>query len=405
MKQNIFKFFSFNLLLFTVNAEELSLKDVDRFLQSKDVRIKIENEKVLEAQSLTTSNMNNFIPELKMFGGIKSDEQKLEFEKEHFWGIRSELTLFDGGIRQLENEFSVQNLHASKLKKETIALSNERFLVLSLFEEAALKEKIEQLKLSESKQREVLSRARGKKNAGILSETALVEIEFNLLKNQQKISDFTDRLQILLKEREYQLALDDQIQIQENFDKAYVYLLSQNSLEKRTRLQRDEQLAELHLEKIENQKERQLLKPKVLAFAEKGFSRKIDGEYLESDHRDRLVFGLNIEIPLLEEGAKNVNEYYAKKSKEKRLELAGQLASVETEKERELAEVKKAVLNRELQRKEEKLKRYEALLKLSWTDVVRGQKEINDYSENLEELLNEKLELIDQKVEQVKELY
>lgn len=405
MKQNIFKFFSFNLLLFTVNAEELSLKDVDRFLQSKDVRIKIENEKVLEAQSLTTSNMNNFIPELKMFGGIKSDEQKLEFEKEHFWGIRSELTLFDGGIRQLENEFSVQNLHASKLKKETIALSNERFLVLSLFEEAALKEKIEQLKLSESKQREVLSRARGKKNAGILSETALVEIEFNLLKNQQKISDFTDRLQILLKEREYQLALDDKIQIQENFDKAYVYLLSQNSLEKRTRLQRDEQLAELHLEKIENQKERQLLKPKVLAFAEKGFSRKIDGEYLESDHRDRLVFGLNIEIPLLEEGAKNVNEYYAKKSKEKRLELAGQLASVETEKERELAEVKKAVLNRELQRKEEKLKRYEALLKLSWTDVVRGQKEINDYSENLEELLNEKLELIDQKVEQVKELY
>lgn len=401
----MFKFFSLNLLLFTVNAEELSLKDVERFLQTKDVRIKIENEKVLEAQSLTTSNMNNFIPEIKMFGGIKSDEQKLEFEKEHFWGIRSELTLFDGGIRQLENEFSVQNLHASKLKKETIALSNERFLVLSLFEEAALKEKVEQLKLSESKQREVLSRARGKKNAGILSETALVEIEFNLLKNQQKISDFTDQLQILLKEREYQLALDDKIQIQENFDKAYVYLISQNTLEKRTRLQRDEQLAELSLEKIENQKDRQLMKPKVLAFAEKGFSRKIDGEYLESDHRDRLVFGLNIEIPLLEEGAKNVNEYYAKKSKEKRLELAGQLASVETEKERELVEVKKAVLNRELQRKEEKLKRYEALLKLSWTDVVRGQKEINDYSENLEELLNEKLELIDQKVEQVKELY
>ncbi|MCK6596107.1 MAG: hypothetical protein L6Q33_12985, partial [Bacteriovoracaceae bacterium] len=65
----------------------------------------------------------------------------------------------------------------------------------------------------------------------------------------------------------------------------------------------------------------------------------------------------------------------------------------------------KSNLNREIQRKEEKLKMYESLLKLSWNDVVRGQKEINDYSEDLDEYLNEKLELIDHKVEQVKELF
>jgi outer membrane protein TolC len=162
---------------------------------------------------------------------------------------------------------------------------------------------------------------------------------------------------------------------------------------------------ELDLDRIENQKERKILKPTIKAFAEKGLTRKIDGKYLEGDHQDRLVFGLNFEIPLIEEGARNIQELYAKKTREKILELKAQYEQTAMSKEHELNGIKKSNLNREIQRKEEKLKMYESLLKLSWNDVVRGQKEINDYSEDLDEYLNEKLELIDHKVEQVKELF
>ena len=98
------------------------LRHVPRFLQENNVKIKIENEKVNEAKDLKTSLKNNFIPELKIFGGIKSDEQKLEFKEEHYLGIRSELTLFDGGIRNLENNYSDKSLQMAEVNKNVTQL-------------------------------------------------------------------------------------------------------------------------------------------------------------------------------------------------------------------------------------------------------------------------------------------
>lgn len=393
------------LLLSNSYAEEISLSEVPAFLQKHDLKSKIENEKVLEANSLKANGLSNFIPELKIFGGIKSDEQKLEFEKEHYLGLRSELTLFDGGIRQLENRFLEKSAQHAELNKDNVSIENERFLMLSLLEEAAFDEKIEQLKSFELKFREVLTKARGKKNAGILSETAVKEIELKLLTVQQQNAELLEQKKLLLKERELGLALDVTLTAKEDFSSAYTYVMQNLMREKRLQLQQSTLDSEIALQQIEQKKDRSLFKPTLKAFAEKGMSRKIDGEYLESDHQDRLVFGLNLEIPLLEEGGKNVNEYYAKKSAEKRLELEVQYNSKVYSKERELSELKRESLSRELLRKEEKLKQFESLLKLSWNDVGRGQKEINDYSEQLKEHLDEKLELIDQKLLQVKELF
>lgn len=405
MKKNKYVFFIFASVFVNARAEDLLLRDVPRFLQENNVKIKIENEKVNEAKDLKTSLKNNFIPELKIFGGIKSDEQKLEFKEEHYLGIRSELTLFDGGIRNLENNYSDKSLQMAEVNKNVTQLELERFLTLSLFEEVSINEKIGHLTTAESKQKEVLSKAKGKKSAGILSETAVKEIEFILLSTQQKNQELKDKLLSLKKERELFLGVDDNINALDDFNSAYNFLMNNSLFNKRLSLQKMETETELDLDRIENQKERKILKPTIKAFAEKGLTRKIDGKYLEGDHQDRLVFGLNFEIPLIEEGARNIQELYAKKTREKILELKAQYEQTAMSKEHELNGIKKYNLNREIQRKEEKLKMYESLLKLSWNDVVRGQKEINDYSEDLDEYLNEKLELIDHKVEQVKELF
>lgn len=386
-------------------AASLSVMEISNYIQQQDLKLKIQQEKVEEARALRTSVGSNFIPDVKLFGGIKSDEQKLEFKKEHFLGVRSELTLFDAGIKNLQNSYSEKQLQFSTLQKESVQVEQTKFLTLSLLEESALDEKINQTKNLEIKLRDVLARARGKKNAGILSETAVKEIEYGLLLNQQKISEFVDKKQLLIKEREWQLVLNEEVRLMENFDSAYAILIKNNSFETRLKLQQDVQLTELALQQVELQKERQWFKPEVKAFVEKGLTRKIDGEYLESDHQDRLVFGLNVEIPLLEAGGKNVLDFYAQKSAEKRLELESLYQNSIIAKEREFNTLKRQTHLRELQRKEEKLKQFDSLLILSWNDVVRGQKDINDYAEQLTDHLNEKLELIDQKLEQVKELF
>lgn len=376
-------------------SEVISVSDLQSYLDGRTIQGKIDHLNLEEKRTLKKSFWGQTLPEVSLFGGIKSHQQELEVKENHYLGVRSTYTLFDGGEKKLEYNMSHLNLRAAEVEKNT-RLSVTTMEVLSiLIKEMTLAEKKNFLSEQQKKLKEALTKSKEKVRAGVLSSLDLLGIEVKVKELENLQAQNEEELGLVLLEKKKKLfSKTDQlekIKLKEDLDQVIKYLKENNLSTQLAEALTQEQNIALTKMKMTNDLDRSLIKPEVKLFLEKGLTRKIDGEFLEAEEEDRLVFGLEFELPLVHETGKNFQESYAARTRQKILELESEALSSN------LINNKETILKL-IENKEKSLQRQSELGKLKLNELGLKQKAINsglvefpDYVESLVEWIEVRL--------------
>lgn len=382
-------------------SEVISVSDLQSYLDGRTIQGKIDHLNLEEKRTLKKSLWGQTLPEVSLFGGIKSHQQELEVKENHYLGVRSTYTLFDGGEKKLEYNMSHFNLRAAEVEKNT-RLSVTTMEVLSiLIKEMTLAEKKNFLSEQQKKLKEALTKSKEKVRAGVLSSLDLLGIEVKVKELENLQAQNEEELGLVLLEKKKKLfSKTDQlekIKLKEDLDQVIKYLKENNLSTQLAEALTQEQNIALTKMKMTNDLDRSLIKPEVKLFLEKGLTRKIDGEFLEAEEEDRLVFGLEFELPLVHETGKNFQESYAARTRQKILELESEALSSN------LINNKETILKL-IENKEKSLQRQSELGKLKLNELGLKQKAINsglvefpDYVESLVEWIEVRLAELEKK--------
>lgn len=403
--KNLVLILSLVMISFSLHASEvsevISVSDLQSYLDGRTIQGKIDHLNLEEKRTLKKSLWGQALPEVSLFGGIKSHQQELEVKENHYLGVRSTYTLFDGGEKNLEYNMSHLNLRAAEVEKNT-RLSATTIEVLSiLVKEMTLMEKKYFLSEQQKKLKEALNKSKEKVRAGVLSSLDLLGIEVKVKELANLEAQNEEELDLVLLEKKKKLfSKTDQlekIKLKEDLDQVIKYLKENNLSTQLAEELIHEQNIGLAKMKMTNDLDRSLIKPEVKLFLEKGLTRKIDGEFLEAEEEDRLVFGLEFELPLIHEAGKNFQESYAARTRQKILELESEALNSN------LANSKEINLKL-IENKEKSLQRQSELGKLKLNELGLKQKAVNsglvefpDYVDSLMEWIEVSLAELEKK--------
>lgn len=371
----------------SIVAREISITELTSLVDGNTYQSKIDQFTIDEKMRLRASPYSFALPEVSFFGGVKSHQKNIELKENQFLGLRSKYTLFDGGEKKLSYKLSQLDLtSAEKDKKIHLNAEINEFLTY-LVKEKAILEKLEFLKSQEQKLSEVILKSKTKVRAGVLSPLALLSIEVKIKELENVKNGLQEELGLVHLEKTQKFISKDEdirkIILKESLDQA-IHYLKQNNLGQGFELaQLEGKIVEVEKTQMQNIFDQNFIKPRVMLFVEKGLTRKIEGEHLESEEGDRLAFGLEFELPLVSEGGKNVQEFYAAKTRQKILELErdGLSANSETNKKINLLRIENN--EKGLQRSSLIVELKQKELKLKESSVNSGLVEFPNYVESL----------------------
>ncbi len=355
-------------------AKEISLEEISGILSTSSLNSKRSELNVEEKKALARNSWDYLIPEVSLFGGVKSHENEIELKEKHFLGIRSTYTLFDGGEKRADFKLSQLNLNSSvneldiALKKDEIALLNV------LVKEKTILEKLDFLNSQSKNFEDLNNRANEKVRAGVLSSVEAFSVSVKVKELENTKLKLVEELELVKLEKNKILNLvnkeNEELVLRESLseivnklkNKFYVSSL-EDSLVANNKL-------ELEKLSLKNEIDNNYFKPVVSLFAEKGLTRTIEGEFLESDEANRLSFGIEFELPLLHESGQNFKEVYAAKTRQKILELERQSLLHNSV-------INKKINKERVQIKENALKRLVEFSKLKQNELTMFKKSIN----------------------------
>lgn len=384
-------------------AKEISLEEIAGILSNSTLNSKRSELNIEEKKALARNSWDYLIPEVSLFGGVKSHENEIELKKKHFLGIRSSYTLFDGGEKRAGFKLSQLNLNSSVNELNIVFKKDEIALLNILVKEKAILEKLDFFNAQSKKFEDLNNRANEKVRAGVLSSVESFSVSLKVKELENLKLELIEELEIVKLEKNKVLNLvnkeNEGLVLRETLSeivnklKSNLYL---NSLEESLVTKNYLELEKL---KIKNDLDSNYLKPVVSLFAEKGLTRTIEGEFLESDESNRLSFGIEFELPLFHESGQNFKEVYAAKTRQKILELERQ--SLEHN-----ISINKKINKEKIQIKEKALTRQVEFNKLKQNELAMFKKSINsglieypDYVEAFIDWVEVSLEEVEKKEE------
>lgn len=400
-----YTYFFLTMFEYTFASEKpllINIADLNHYLKENSYETKRSEFAYEEKKLLTQSPWSYFIPEVTLFGGIKSHDQELEFEEKHFFGLRSSYTLLDGGEKKLNYKISHLDFQEARLEKE-ITLGKEGFEILTLLiKEVGLNEKLELLKDQEIKLEEISRKTKEKVRAGVLSAIESLTVGTKVKEIENYKLEIQEELSLILLEKRKKLYLNEKVSeenlsLKENLEEALLYLKKNNLSQSQERAKYEKNKISLEKSKLHTENDSNFLKPELKLFLEKGITRTVEGEHLEEGGSDRLVFGLEFELPLIHEAGKNFKEIYAAKTRQKIIEMENNKLSSDFE-------INKKINLKQVELKQLSLDRQISISKLKLNELNMKQKSVNsglvefpDYVESLVEWIEARLREFDKK--------
>lgn len=380
------------LLSGTSLAKEISIGELRNFLTGNTYETQISELVAEEKRSLNKSPWSYAIPEVSFFGGVKSHDQEVKMREGHFLGLRSTYTLLDGGEKKLGYRLGHLEYQSAEKEKNVVLGKEELEVLRLLIKEMGLNEKLSFIKGQQRKLDEVSSRSREKVRAGVLSTLEAFSIDVKLKELENLKLEIQEELSLLDLEKQKKINQKlEKFSLKENLGEIIHFLKKNNLLLQHERLLAENNSLSLEKIKLQNENERNFFKPEVKLFLEKGLTRKIDGEFLEEGGSDRLVFGLEFEVPLLHESGKNFQEVYAAKTRQKILELEKDRLWQDLEANQKINAKQIEVKERSLERQVELSKLKLDKLNMKQRSVNSGLVEFPDYVESLLEWIEVRL--------------
>ncbi len=401
-KQKIVKSFLFLFMLFGQNTySEIITIDEIRIKILNDSFAKIKNDHDSQIKSAGIKNgMNRYIPEVSLFGGMKSKKNEVDFSSDHFVGLRTQYRFLDGGERALLlNKNERESLFINQID-ELVKLGQELKVLEVFAKESSLKEKHELISNQLISFQKIKKNAESKKLAGVLSILDYKKIESTerQLKQLLEITNSEIELVNIEKMKVFNLQSSEKnYSLKESLDQINEYLERTKLNNKFTEITLKKKDFELETTRLDNLNVTSTMIPEGKVFVEKSLSRKIEGQFLDGDDTGNLTFGIEFEIPLIKENNSNFTSAYKARLSEKILELEKQEMQKRYQIESKLFLAKLNSNKVKIENFKRNIEDQTELLKIKENSIKNGLVSFLEYSDSSYELFQLKYELIELK--------